>query len=169
MMSDGRIKLTQPHLIQQIIDDLNFQDTTKVKETPAESTKILNRDENGEPHKASWNYRSVIGKLNFLEKSTRGELGYAVHQAARFCQEPKQSHTNAVHRIGRYLAGTRDEGLILDPKNEVFECYADADFCGLWDKDRAEKDPSTGRSRTGYIIRFAGCPIIWASKLQTES
>ena len=170
---DGRIKLTQPHLIQQIIDDVNFKDSnkpnsTKIKQTPAESTKILNKDENGEEHKATWNYRSVIGKLNFLEKSIRGELGYAVHQAARFCQSPRQSHTNAVHRIVHYLIGTKDEGLIFNPKNEMFECYADADFCGLWDKERAEKDPTTGRSRTGYVIRIAECPIIWGSKLQTE-
>ena len=172
-LDDGKMKLTQPHLIQQIIDDVNFKDSnqsyaTKPKETPAETSKILNKDESGEPHKATWHYRSVIGKLNFLEKSTRGELAYAVHQAARFCQEPKTSHTNAVHRIVRYLIGTTDKGMILNPNNEVFECFADADFCGLWDKERAETDPTTGRSRTGYIIRFAGCPIVWASKLQTE-
>ena len=44
-------------------------------------------------HKASWAYRTVIGKLLFLEKSTRGELAYSVHQAARFCEDPKESHT----------------------------------------------------------------------------
>ena len=165
---DGTIHLTQPHLIQQIIDDVNFQKNTKVKETPAESTKVLNKDETGKAHKASWGYRSVIGKLNFLERSTRGELGYAVHQCARFSQEPKESHTNAVHRIVRYLMHTKEKGIILSPTEQAFECFADADFGGLWDKERAETDPTTGRSRTGYLIRFAGCPIVWASKLQTE-
>jgi hypothetical protein len=29
-------------------------------------------------------------------------------------------------------------------------------------------DPSTAKSRTGYIISYGGCPVIWASKLQTE-
>ena len=29
-------------------------------------------------------------------------------------------------------------------------------------------DPNTARSRTGYLIRYAGVPILWASKLQTE-
>jgi hypothetical protein len=29
-------------------------------------------------------------------------------------------------------------------------------------------DVSTTKSRTGYIISFAGCPITWASKLQTQ-
>ena len=167
-MEDGRIKLSQPQLIQQIIEDLNFRGATKIKSTPAASTVTLHKDEQGAPHKATWHYRSVIGKLNFLEKSTRGELAYAVHQAARFCENPKESHTNAVHRIGRYLVGTQDEGIILNPKEPLFECYADADFCGLWNASRAEHDATTANSRTGYLISFAKCPIIWASKLQTE-
>jgi hypothetical protein len=29
-------------------------------------------------------------------------------------------------------------------------------------------DPSTAKSQTRYVISYAGCPIIWASKLQTE-
>ncbi len=29
-------------------------------------------------------------------------------------------------------------------------------------------DPSTAKSRTGYIISYGGCPVIWASKLQFE-
>ena len=74
-------------------------------------------------------------------------------------------HTEAVHHIVRYLQGTRDEGIILDPKEASFECYADADFCGLWNKLTAETDPSTARSRMGYLLTFAKCPLVWASKL----
>ena len=29
-------------------------------------------------------------------------------------------------------------------------------------------DPSTARSRMGYIITYAGCPMHWSSKMQTE-
>ena len=167
-LPDGRIKLAQPHLIKQILKDVNFRDNTKGKSTPAASTKILDKDEQGENHNADWNYRSVIGKLLFLEKSTRGELAYAVHQAARFSQNPKRSHTEAVHRICKYLAATQDEGLILNPGEQVFECWPDADFCGLWNKDTAGKDKDTAKSRTGYVITFAKCAVLWASKLQGE-
>ena len=167
-LENGTIKLSQPHLIDQIIEDVNFQSDTKLKSTPAASTKILDKDEDGELHNATWHFRSIIGKLNFLEKSTRGELGYAVHQCARFCETPKVSHTEAVHHIVRFLAGTRDEGLILNPKEtslECFECYADADFCGLWKPDTAETDHNTAKSRMGYLLTYAGCPLVWASKL----
>jgi hypothetical protein len=29
-------------------------------------------------------------------------------------------------------------------------------------------DPDTAQARTGYVISYAKCPLIWASKLQTE-
>ena len=176
-LTDGSIKLSQPHLIDQILKDLGLHNSdssdrspTKTAPTPALSTVTLNRDKDGEPHDAPWNYRSVIGKLNFLEKSTRPELAYSVHQAARFSSDPKKSHSQAVKRIGRFLLASREDGIILrpDPSRSV-DCYTDADFCGLWDPKLALYDPTTAKSRTGYLIMYAGCPILWASKLQTDT
>ena len=46
--------------------------------------------------------------------------------------------------------------------------YVDADFAGNWDCATADCDPSTARSCHGCIIRYEGCPILWASQLQTE-
>jgi Reverse transcriptase (RNA-dependent DNA polymerase) len=167
--SDGSIKLSQPHLIDSILRDLRFTREVNAAKTPAASTVILNRDENGKEFDESFHYRAVIGKLNFLEKSTRPDIAYAVHQAARFSADPKESHGRAVRRLCRYLAGTRDKGLILHPRlEEGFQIWVDADFCGLWNKETAPTDPSTARSRTGYVVTYAGCPVAWISRLQTE-
>ena len=65
-LDDGRIKLSQPHLIDQIIKDVNFKPNTKPCSTPVQSTTILNKDPDGQAHNASWHYRSVIGKLKLL-------------------------------------------------------------------------------------------------------
>ena len=59
-----------------------------------------------------FDYRRVIGMLNYLEKCTRPDIGYAVHQCARFVAHPKQEHGNAVKWICRYLLGTRDKGIM---------------------------------------------------------
>jgi hypothetical protein len=115
----GTIKLSQPHLIDQIIEDANFQSDTKYKATPAASTTILHKDPSGRPHHATWHYCGIFGKLNFLEKLTRGELGYAVHQCARFCEDPTELHTDAVHHIARFPAGTRSEGIIRTPRKGI--------------------------------------------------
>jgi len=38
---------------------------------------------------------------------------------------------------------------------------------GRWHKDYTELRDSV-LSRTGYVIQFCGCPVTWASKLQSE-
>ena len=167
-LNDGSIKLSQPHLIQQVIDDLGFNDRTKGKDTPAKSTERLHRDLHGEAMQENWHYRSVIGKLNFIEKSTRPDIAYAVHQCARFSNDPKASHATAVKHIVKYLLTTKDQGIYLRPKEHSFDCWVDADFVGNWNKVNADVDPSTAKSRTGFIINYGGCPVTWASKLQTE-
>ena len=71
-------------------------------------------------------------------------------------------------RFGRHLLGILDKGIILKPdRTENVECFVDADFVGNLTKEEAE-DSTNMLSRTGYVIRFMGCPIIWVSKLQTE-
>ena len=163
-----KVHMSQPKLISQILKDLNFMDDTKTSDYPSLISEVLTAHKDKPAHKAHWEYRSIIGKLNYLEKSTRPEIAYATHQAARFSIDPREPHTKAVHRIGRYLAGSRDKGIIMDPSDLNFKVYVDADFSGLWDRKTAEDDPTTAKSRTGFVIMFAGCPIIWMSKLQTE-
>jgi hypothetical protein len=54
-----------------------------------------------------------------------------------------------------------------DPK-KGFECYCDADFSGNLNKAFTAVDLSTAKSRSGWIIFYAGCPISWASNLQSQ-
>ena len=77
---DGTVELTQPKLIERILSVLNVQPSTKTKRTPGRAGHVLRKCEDAEPHKADWEYRSVIGKMNYLEKSTRPETANTVHQ-----------------------------------------------------------------------------------------
>ena len=118
----------------------------------------------------SFDYQSVISKLNYLEKASRLDIAYATHQCARFVTSPKMEHGKAVRYLGRYLQGTRDKGMILRPDStRGLEDHVDADFAGNWlAEDAAMNDRDTARSRHGYIISYHGCPIIWKSQLQQE-
>ena len=49
-----------------------------------------------------------------------------------------------------------------------FQCYCEADFLGNWNNQFTATDPSTTKSRSGWIVFYAGCPIIWSSKLQSQ-
>ena len=48
------------------------------------------------------------------------------------------------------------------------ECWVDAAHASEWNNKTASSDPSTARSRMGYIFTYAGCPMHWSSKMQTE-
>ena len=92
-----------------------------------------------------------------------------MHNAVRFAADPRQSHSQAVKWIDRYLLGTQGKGIVITPDpDKALEVYVDANFCGLFDPETALFDPVTAKSRTGYIIKYMGCPIVWVSKLQTE-
>jgi Reverse transcriptase (RNA-dependent DNA polymerase) len=164
---DGTVHMTQPQLSQSVLTELNFNNDTKEATTPVLSSTILRDGKGNEPHKADWNYRRIIGKLNFIASPCRPELSCAVQQAARFSQDPRTNHTEAVKRIARYLKGTVNKGIIFRPTDHAFKVYADADFGGLWDKETANDSPVTAKSRTGFVITYAACPIFWASQLQT--
>ena len=63
---------------------------------------------------------------------------------------------------------SRDKGLIIRP-NELwhFDCWMDADFAGNWQHRDNHVDLMTSNSRLGWLVRFVGEPITWASKMQT--
>jgi hypothetical protein len=91
-----------------------------------------------------------------------------VHQCARFSAAPTRAHELAVKCIVRYLKGTCSKGYILRPcQNKTIDCFVDADFAGTWTLDTSS-DPTSVWSRSGYVITYANCPILWSSKLQSE-
>ena len=150
------------------MEELGLPDNLKSKPIPATSSKLLSRHSKSEKFDGSFNYRSIIGKLNYLEKGSRSDIAYIMHQCARFTQDPKKEHGDAIRWLARYLKGTRDKGTILKPvKGKELEVYVDADFAGNWDPKETQ-DQDTARLRHGYIITYAGCPILWKSQLQNE-
>ena len=102
--------------------------------------------------KKDFNYRSVIGLLNFQTNSTRPEAQFMVHQCAQFSADTKLPHDQAVKRVLNYLKCTAMQGLISKPVPEKgIECYIDADFSGRRNKEEG-KDPLLVLSRTVNII-----------------
>ncbi len=103
--------------------------------------------------------------LLYLSGHTRPDLAYSISQVARFMFNPKHSHKIAPKRIGHYLIGTKDKGMIIKPTNMInIDAYHDADFAGLYSHED-NNDPVCVHSCPGYVITVAGCPILWSSKL----
>jgi hypothetical protein len=142
---------------------------SKVKAVPAKVSKILHTHLDKPPFLLNFGYHSAIGKLNYLAQTTRPDIVYATHQLAKYSSNPREPHGEAVLYLICYLKKTQDLGTCFKPdQDKGLECYCNADFSGNWNKHLALIDPSTTKSQSGWIIFYAGCPVIWASKLQTQ-
>ena len=76
---DGSVHLSQPQLIDSIIKDLHLQPGSNPKSTHAVTSTLLHKDTDSPDMQPEFHYRSVIGKLNFLKKSTRPDISVSVH------------------------------------------------------------------------------------------
>jgi len=137
---DGSFCMSQPFLIKRIINSIPGIAKARSAQNPACSSIILTKDNDGRPRKKSWNYHFVTGMLNCLLNCTQPEMVYTVHQCARFCNNPKRTHEQAVKRPLRYLLSFQpnsqgnnkfSQGILYQPgKNKSIETYVDASFAG---------------------------------------
>jgi hypothetical protein len=101
---EGTIHLMQPDLIDQILKDFQLDKENVTKDTATSSSKILLWHSDSEPFDdGSFNYQSVIGKLNYLEKSPRSDISCIMRQCAQFNTYPKMEHAQTLWWLGRYL------------------------------------------------------------------
>ena len=165
---DGSVTLTQPRMMERVFNIVRIDPAStnvKLHDTPASSDCILDNDPDGNPKLQKWSYRSAVGCLSYIRAIIRPDITMATQQCARFCNDPKQEHEEAVKRICRYLLKTKEKGLVLRPdKSKGLECFVDADWAGSW-RHRSSNDPLSSHSRTGYYITYAGCSLMWKSKL----
>jgi hypothetical protein len=167
-LKNGSYEFTQRTLINSIIDDVGLTNS-KTKPVPAKVSLRLHAFKDEPPFDLDFNYWSAVGKLNYLAQTTRPDIMYTTHQIAKYASDPRKTHGEAILYLVRYLMKLRDLSLCFKPDpSKGFECYWDADFSGLWNKTLAPNDPSTAKSRSGWIIFYAGCPVSWASKLQSQ-
>ena len=79
-----------PPEIQSILHDLKLtDDKVKPKDIPMASSRILHRHPESPTFDGNFNYHSIIGRLNYLEKASRPDLSYSVQQCTRFSADPK--------------------------------------------------------------------------------
>ena len=109
--------MCQPHLIQQVFDDLNLNnENVKVKIATMASSHILHGNPKSERFNQSFDCRSIIGNLGYFDKCNRPDILYTTHQCAIFAADPSKEHGKAIRWLGRYLHTPKDGGMIYTPK-----------------------------------------------------
>lgn len=136
-----------------------MSDCKKTKSPTAVGAKLLKGSEENikDDPKVCVAYREAIGALTYLTQSTRPDIAFAVNAAARFCEDPRQSHWEAVKKIFRYLNGTCHYKLIFTKTDSHILGYSDADYAA---------DENDRISQTGYVFIKAGGAICWSSTKQ---
>ncbi|GJT84767.1 retrovirus-related pol polyprotein from transposon TNT 1-94 [Tanacetum coccineum] len=126
-MEDG-IFFNQSKYIKEMLKKFGLEDSKPTK-TPMSTEIKLTKDDEADSVDSS-KYRGMIGSLLYLTAS-RPDIMFSVCLCARFQENPKTTHLEAVKRIFRYIRGTSHLGLWY-PKGTGIETivYADSDHAG---------------------------------------
>jgi hypothetical protein len=117
-------------------------------------------------------FMEIVGTLMYAMISTRPDIAHAVHWLASNMQAPKRRHMLAAERVLRYLAGTKDVGLVFGSRNG--DARADSrghgtqmtiDVCAFADADWANSKGDR-KSISGWVAKLNGDPVSWSSKKQ---
>ena len=113
---------------------------------------------------------STVG-LIIMMANIAGQESRQIYYVLAFSQAPIDSD-DYLHLPKNWFdmlkTGVDDKGLVFTPSvSNGIKCYADADFSGTWCREDAYQVGSVF-PRTGYIIKFANCPIVWVIKMLTE-
>ncbi|GJY13811.1 retrovirus-related pol polyprotein from transposon TNT 1-94 [Tanacetum coccineum] len=154
-MEDG-IFFNQSKYIKEMLKKFGLEDSKPTK-TPMSTEIKLTKDDEADSVDSS-KYRGMIGSLLYLTAS-RPDIMFSVCLCARFQENPKTTHLEAVKCIFRYIRGTSHLGLWY-PKGTGIETvvYADSDHAGDY----------VDRKSTSGVCTFMGCCLTsWFTKKQT--
>ena len=85
-----------------------------------------------------------------------------VQELSKHMDRAGQIYMKAAERVTKYMIGTKDQGLYLQPIEGPFEAIQ---IYGISDSAYGDNKESRS-STTGYIIYMMGCATVWQSKSQ---
>ncbi|GJV55153.1 hypothetical protein Tco_1456158 [Tanacetum coccineum] len=126
-MEDG-IFFNQSKYIKEMLKKFELENSKPTK-TPMSTEMKLTKDDEADSMDSSI-YRGMIGSLLYLTAS-RPDIMFSVCLCARYQENPKTTHLEAVKRIFRYIRGTSHLGLWY-PKGTGIKTivYVDSDHAG---------------------------------------
>nr|GEZ72373.1 hypothetical protein [Tanacetum cinerariifolium] len=154
-MEDG-IYFNQSKYVKKMLKKFGLEDSKPTKMPMSTEIKLTKDDEADSVDSSK--YRGMIDSLLYLTTS-RPDIMFSVCLCARFQENPKTTHLEAVKRIFRYIRGTSLLGLWY-PKGTRIETvvYADSDHAGGY----------VDRKSTSGVCTFMGCCLTsWFAKKQT--
>ncbi len=125
-ISTGEMRITQMEYIKEIIGTANLVEAN-TKPTPMVRFGNFPMVKEGDYLPNVTEFKSILGKLQFLATLTRLDIAHLVNYCARYQAAPERIHYKLVQQIIRYLKGTAELGLVIVAKGTGIAGYADAD------------------------------------------
>ncbi|GJR74120.1 retrovirus-related pol polyprotein from transposon TNT 1-94 [Tanacetum coccineum] len=143
---EDEIFFNQSKYIKEMLKKFGLEDSKPTK-TPMSTEIKLTKDDEADSVDST-KYRGMIGSLLYLTAS-RLDIMFSVCLCARFQENPKTTHLEAVKHIFRYIRGTIHLGLWY-PKGTGIETivYAESNHAGDY----------VDRKRTALAIRRLAPP-----------
>jgi transposase InsO family protein len=162
----GTIMLDQEVYVTTMLERFGF-DQCRVVSTPEETGHDQGENAALDAPVDHQLFMEIVGSLMYAAISTRPDIAHAVNKLSRSLQKPSRRDMLAAERVLRYLAGTKDMGLMFGSRNAVGEAAAQAPISvsGFADADWAN-DSVDRKSITGWVAMINGDPVSWASKKQ---
>ena len=152
---------TKPELADEILQDefAEGYDNTRPVKMPEERERAPTEEEAelASPRSHA-HFRKQVGRFLYFDQH-RGDLQHATRRLARKVQAPRRYDMQRLHRLCRYLTGTRNLVLKLTPvgKHLLVDGWGDSDWAGCLE---------TRRSTSGGIVLLNGAAILTYSRLQ---
>ncbi|KAL5547516.1 hypothetical protein UlMin_002747 [Ulmus minor] len=152
---DTSLHLCQTKYIADLLERNDMMDCKPAKTLGTIGKNLSKYD--GEMFEDETKYRSVVGALQYVTL-TRPDIVFAVNKACQFMHSPTSAHWLSVKRILRYLRGTMQQGLRLNPSQDLhIQAYTDADYAST---------PDDRKSSSGYCIFFGDNLVSWSATKQ---
>ena len=155
------IKISQPGHIENVLNAYQMSEA-KFQSSPMEpnvNNILMAASEgfNANPEDVTV-FKSGLGLLMYLMVRTRLDIVFALCKLSTFSNNPTDAHWQVFKRVFRYLAGTRNRGIVYGGASNKALCgYTDADWAG---------DHDLARSTSGYVFTLNGGVISWKSSKQ---
>lgn len=155
----GLMKIDQKTYIKCVLERFGMSEC-KPSAVPMEPHLKLMKEKNTKEFTTK-PYRELVGCLMYLMVTSRPDICTAVNYFAGFQCCATEQHWVHLKRVLRYLRGTIDYQLVYFRQDSLADLvvFTDADW---------GNDPNDRRSMSGYIIKFYGSTVAWATKKQSS-
>ena len=156
---DGSVTLTQHHTFQPLFDIISLKtDHIKLHDTPCNA--ILDNNPTALTHQQTFNYRSTVGYLSYIQSIVHPDITMPAQHCARFYNNSNKDYDEAFKYIAQYQLKTKNKFLIFHPDlSKGLEYYVDTDWVDLW-HHCSSHDPLSTHPITGFCFTYAKFPII---------